>query len=72
MKNDLDLQSLISGEDMFSLSYSIEKRTELIYNVNGSSFHESETTIVVFSFGERALCMEDIEEHYCEDLSWLK
>ena len=69
--DDIDILSLIDGEEMFSASYEVFKRTSSVLSVGGITISESTTIVETLSFGERSLDIDDIDEEYDEDLSWL-
>ncbi len=71
MDDEIDVFSLIEGEEMLSTSYEVFKQASSIISVDGVVVSESTTIIESLSFGERNLNDEDIIEEYNDDLSWL-
>ena len=67
--NDIDIFSLVDGEEMHSSCYKIVNRNELISLHDGIDISDSQTTIESFPFGERQ--MLEISEEYIKDISWL-
>lgn len=69
--DDLDVFSIIEGEEMLSTTYEVFKQNNSVIRVDGIVVRESSTIIENLSFGERSLEDEDIIEEYNTDLSWL-
>ncbi len=69
--DDIDVFSLIEGEEMLSTTYEVIKQTNSEISADGIVVRESTTIIENLSFGERILENDDIIEEYNADLSWL-
>ena len=69
--DDIDVFSLIEGEEMLSTAYEVIKQTNSEISADGIVVRESTTIIENLSFGERILENDDIIEEYNADLSWL-
>ena len=69
--DDIDLFSLITGEEVISSTFKIKESKDSDLSAEGIVIVESTTIIENIPFGSRNLDEMNIKEIFIEDLTWL-